>query len=187
MKIYIKNMVCNRCIMVVENELKSLGYQSVDVHLGSVTLNKSITEKEKEEIHSHLQKFGFELINDKQSKLIGKIKGLLIDLIYSSKHKGISENLSEYLTKNLHQDYSSLSNLYSKVEGTTIEKFFINLKIERVKELLLYDEISLKEIASILNYSSTAHLSNQFKKVTGLTPSHFKKLKEDKRKSIDEL
>ncbi|MEX2379447.1 MAG: AraC family transcriptional regulator [Vicingaceae bacterium] len=186
MKLYIKNMVCSRCKMVVKSELEKLGLQLLSVDLGEVETLSSIPAAQKEEIRERLKSFGFELIDDKKSKIIEKIKTLLIELIY---HKNIelNINISEYISQNLSFDYASLSNLFSEVEGTTIEKYFILQKIERVKELLMYDEMSLSEIAFLLNYSSVGYLSNQFKKVTGLTPSHFKQLKNKKRKQIEDL
>jgi AraC-like DNA-binding protein len=129
---------------------------------------------------------GFELIDDKKSRIIEKIKNTIIQLVHHQ-DSGLKNNLSEVLSSELHHDYNYLSNLFSEIEGTTIEKYFIAQKIERVKELLVYDQLSLSEIAFQLNYSSVAYLSNQFKKVTGLTPSHFKQIKENKRKPLDQL
>lgn len=186
MKIYIKNMVCNRCIMVVKNELEKLGFQPVNLALGEVELEKDIDDIEKSMIHNHLQTFGFELIDQKKSRIIEKIKNTIIELVHHQDND-IKTNLSAVLSSKLHHDYNYLSNLFSEVEGTTIEKYFIAQKIERVKELLVYDEWSLSEIALHLNYSSVAYLSNQFKKVTGLTPSHFKQIREEKRKPLDKV
>ncbi|MBK9292496.1 MAG: helix-turn-helix transcriptional regulator [Bacteroidetes bacterium] len=186
MKIYIKNMVCNRCILVVKNELERIGFKPTHLTLGEVELGREINDAEKETINNHLQTFGFELIDDKKSRLIGQIKSLIIELVHHQNSE-LKANLSDLLSGKLHHDYTYLSNLFSEVEGTTIEKYFIAQKIEKVKELLVYDELSLSEIAFQLNYSSVAHLSNQFKKVTGLTPSHFKNIKIDKRKPLDEV
>lgn len=186
MKIYIKNMVCNRCIMVVKSELEKLGFQPLNLTLGEVELEKKLSNKDKITIDNHLQDFGFELIDDKKSRLIGQIKSLIIELVHQQNSE-LKSNLSDYLGSKLHHDYTYLSNLFSEVEGTTIEKYFIAQKIEKVKELLVYDELSLSEIAFQLHYSSVAHLSSQFKKVTGLTPSHFKNIKTDKRKPLDEV
>lgn len=186
MKLYIKNMVCNRCIMVVKNELEKLGYEPANVSLGEVELNSELTDTEKQNLDDHLQTFGFELIDDRKSRLIGQIKSLIIELVHQQNNE-LKSNLSDYLSIKLHHDYTYLSNLFSEVEGTTIEKYFIAQKIEKVKELLVYDELSLSEIAFRLNYSSVAYLSNQFKKVTGLTPSHFRQIKENKRKPLDEV
>ena len=185
-KIYVKNMVCNRCIMVVENELKELGFTLNSVELGEVEFKNTLSETEKAKIANHFEKFGFEILDDATSRLIQKIKLVLIDLV-QNKNNDINLNLSDYLKSNLSQDYSKLSNLFSEIEGISIEKYFINLKIEKVKELIVYDELSLSEIADLLHYSSSAHLSNQFKKVTGFTPSYFKKMKGNKRTQLDKL
>jgi YesN/AraC family two-component response regulator len=133
-----------------------------------------------------LESLGFEIIDDKKSRIIEKIKNTIIDLVHHQDND-VKINLSDVLSDKLHHDYNYLSNLFSEVEGTTIEKYFIAQKVEKVKELLVYDELSLSEIANRLNYSSVAYLSNQFKKVTGLTPSHFKQIKEDKRKPLDKV
>jgi AraC-like DNA-binding protein len=186
LKIYLKNMVCNRCIMVVKNELEKLGFHAVSLTLGEVDLEKELNDSDKLTIKNHLQTFGFELIEDKKSRLIGKIKSSIIDLVHYQNNK-LNAKLSDYLLSKLPHDYSYISNLFSEVEGTTIEKYFIAQKIEKVKELLVYDELSLSEIAYQLNYSSVAYLSNQFKKVTGLTPTHFKNIKVNKRKPLDEV
>lgn len=179
-------MVCSRCKMVVKSELEKLGLQLLSVDLGEIETLSSISSTQKQEIAEHLKLFGFELIDDKKSKTIEKIKTLIIELIYH-KNNELNTNLSEYISKHVSSDYASLSNLFSEVEGTTIEKYFILQKIERVKELLMYDEMSLSEIAFLLNYSSVGYLSNQFKKITGSTPSHFKQLKNKKRKQIEDL
>jgi AraC-like DNA-binding protein len=172
--------------MVVENELRQLGYHPANIVLGEVEVEEALSQDDKERINTHLLKFGFELIDDKKSRLISQIKSLIIALVHEHDSE-LSMNLSDYLSQKLLQDYSHLSALFSDVEGTTIEKYFIAQKIEKVKELLVYDELSLSEIADRLNYSSVAYLSNQFKKVTGLTPGHFKKIKADKRKPLDEV
>ena len=178
-------MVCSRCKMVVKSELEKLGLQLLAVDLGEVEVTP-ISERQKSEIAEHLKGFGFELIDDKKSRLIDKIKTLIIELVHQQNAQ-LNTNLSDYLSKQLTQDYSSLRNLFSEVEDTTIEKYFINQKIEKVKELLLYDELTLNEIAFQMNYSSVAYLSNQFKKVTGFSPSHYKQLKDKKRKQIEDL
>lgn len=184
--LFIKNMVCNRCIMVVQNELAKLGLAAKDVKLGKVTLEKEPNAEEKADLEKAFAPLGFEIIDDKKSRLIENIKTIIIGLVHHQDSES-KTNLSEVLGSQLHHDYSYLSNLFSEVEGKTIEKYFIAQRIEKVKELLVYDELSLSEIAHRLNYSSVAYLSNQFKKVTGLSPSHFKKIKEDKRKPLDEL
>lgn len=183
-KLFIKNMVCNRCIMVVEEELKKFGLNPEKVILGEAELEKDPTPEQKEELEKALSNLGFELIDDKKSRIIEKIKNVIIDLVHHQESDN-KFNLSDVLSRKLNHDYNYLSNLFSEVEGTTIEKYFIAQKIEKVKELLVYDELSLSEIAFQLNYSSVAYLSNQFKKVTGLTPSHFKQIREEKRKSLD--
>ncbi|HQW25869.1 MAG TPA: AraC family transcriptional regulator [Saprospiraceae bacterium] len=186
MKLHIRNMVCNRCKMVVQSELETLGFKPLVVEMGEVTLDREISDGEKGKINEHLQQFGFALIDDKKSQLIEKVKTLIVGLV--QQHNGeLKTNLSDYLSLKLRHDYSTLTSLFSEVEGTTIEKYFIAQRIEKVKELLVYDEMTLSEIAYMLNYSSVAHLSNQFKKVTGLTPSHFKHIRDEKRKSLDEV
>lgn len=156
------------------------------VDLGEIELQESDISGVKQELREELQSLGFDLLDDKRSRTIEKIKNIITDLV-QNKSNQIEMNLSDYLVQELHQDYSSLSNLFSEVEGRTIEKYYINQKIEKVKELLVYDELTLNEIAYQLNYSSAAYLSSQFKKVTGLTPSHFKNLSTVRRKPLDEL
>ena len=184
--IFIKNMVCDRCIMVVQNELEKLGLDAKNIKLGEVILSKEITSLEKENLSKTLEPLGFEVIDDKKGRIIEKIKNIIIDLVHHQ-DSDVKTNLSDVLSDKLHHDYNYLSNMFSEVEGTTIEKYFIAQKVEKVKELLVYDELSLSEIENRLNYSSVAYLSNQFKKVTGLTPSHFKQIKEDKRKPLDKV
>lgn len=184
--LFVKNMVCNRCIIVVKNELEKLGIESGGVKLGEVALEKELTPQTREALEKAFVSLGFQLIDDKKSRIIEKIKNIIIELVHHQDNDGKS-NLSDILSRQLHHDYNYLSNLFSEVEGTTIEKYFIAQKVEKVKELLVYDELSLSEIAFRMNYSSVAYLSNQFKKVTGLTPSHFKQIREDKRKPLDEV
>lgn len=179
-------MVCNRCIIVMKNELEKLGLSAISIKLGEVIFEKNITVEEKEKLDEALLELGFQIIDDKKSRIIEKIKNTIIELVHHQENEA-KTNLSDILSTKLHHDYNYLSNLFSEVEGTTIEKYFIAQKIERVKELLVYDELSLSEIAFQLNYSSVAYLSNQFKKITGLTPSHFKQIKEEKRKPLDEV
>jgi AraC-like DNA-binding protein len=186
MKLYIKNMVCDRCKLVVRNELEKLGVHPLAVDLGEVELSKDLSETEKSKVTDILQQLGFSLINDIKSRLIEQIKTLIIELIHQ-KNSELKTNLSDFLSSKLNRDYGYLSNVFSEVEGRTIEKYFIAQKIEKVKELLVYDELSLSEIADLLNYSSVAYLSNQFKKVTGLTTSHFRKIKINKLKSLDQV
>jgi AraC-type DNA-binding domain-containing proteins len=186
MKLYIKNMVCDRCKLVVKNELEKLNIHPVSVELGEVLLENELSAEQKQIVGDTLHGLGFSLIDDKKSRLIEQIKTLIVELVHHQKYD-INTNLSDFLSSHLNHDYNYISNLYSEIEGTTIEKFFIAQKIEKVKELLVYDELSLSEIADMLNYSSVAYLSNQFKKVTGLTPSHFKNIKGDKRKPLDKV
>jgi AraC-like DNA-binding protein len=185
-KLYVKNMVCDRCKMVVKSELEKLGISPSNVELGEITLDKPLSDDQRYRIKNTLEPLGFELIDDKKSRLIEQIKTLIIELVHYN-NNDLKINLSDYLSDKLHHDYNYISNLFSEIEGTTIEKYFIAQKIEKVKELLVYDELSLSEIAFRLNYSSAAHLSNQFKKVTGLTPSHFKEVKTNKRKPLDKV
>lgn len=172
--------------MVVENVMRELNIDFSEVLMGEVVLNKKISEHKKQDLKEALEALGFELIRDRNSITIEKIKSIIIDLI-QNKNSELHTNLSDLLSSELNQDYSSLSNLFSEVEGTTIEKYFIAQKIEKVKELLVYDELTLTEIAFKLNYSSVAYLSNQFKRVTGLTPGNFKKIKKSKRKPLDKV
>lgn len=186
MKLYIKNMVCNRCIMVVKSELEKFGLHPVAVELGEVILEKDISDTEKDRLNKRMQSLGFEIIDDKKTRLIESIKKTIIDLVHSE--EGAPKmTFSEHLSERFHHDYSYLSKLFSEVQGVTIEQFLIAQKIERVKELLVYDELNLSEIAHKLDYSSVSHLSKQFKKVTGLTPTHFKQVKEKKRIPLDQL
>lgn len=186
MKLYIRNMVCNRCIMVVRNELERFGLHPLSVDLGEAEINDDINEEEKESLDESLKQYGFELISDKKSRWIEKIKTSVVELVYQ-KEEPLKTTLSSYISDKLNHDYSYLSNLFSEVQGVTIEQYYIAQRIERVKELLVYDELSLSEIANELNYSSVSHLSKQFKKVTGLTPTHFKNIREKRRKPLDDL
>jgi AraC-like DNA-binding protein len=179
-------MVCRRCIMAVRAELEKHDLKPLSVDLGEVELAVPIDQAQKELLSAGLNALGFELIDDKKSKVIEKIKNLIINLVHHDDNV-LKTNLSVYIAAEIGQDYSALSNLFSEVEGTTIEQYFIAQKIEKVKELLMYGELSLSEIAWQLNYSSVAHLSNQFKKMAGLSPTHFKQLKDRKRKQIEDL
>ncbi|WP_233209682.1 AraC family transcriptional regulator [Flavobacterium sp. 9] len=172
--------------MVVKSEFEKLGLHTISVELGEVELQDDITDSQKEILLKNLQALGFDFIDDKKSKTIEKIKNIIVDLVHH-KNNDLKINLSDYLVENLNQDYSTLSNLFSEIENTTIEKYFISQKIEKVKELLIYNEHSLSEIADMLNYSNVAHLSNQFKKITGFTPTYFKQLKDKKRIQIENL
>lgn len=185
-KLHIKNMVCSRCVMMVRSVLTDLGLDVCEVIMGEAVLNREITDEQKRKIIDAFLPLGFELIDDRRGRIIEKIKNVIIDLVHHQ-NSDLKSNLSDLLSDELHHDYGYLSNLFSEVEGTTIEKYFIAQKIEKVKELLVYDELTLSEIAHRLNYSSVAYLSNQFKKVTGLTPSHFKQIGKVKRKSLDKV
>lgn len=179
-------MVCSRCKLVVKSVFEHIGINPITVELGEVELPSEMNENQKSEILKNLRAVGFDLIDDKKSKTISTIKTLIIDLV-QNKNNDLKINLSNYLSQELHQDYNTLSNLFSEVENTTIEKYFIHQKIEKVKELIMYDELSLSEIAYSLNYSTVSHLSNQFKKVTGFSPTYFKHIKTIKRKQIEDL
>ncbi|HET6559559.1 MAG TPA: AraC family transcriptional regulator [Prolixibacteraceae bacterium] len=183
---FIKNMVCNRCIMVVQQVFEGLGYPPVRISLGEVETAQPVADNDLEKLREMLTGYGFELIDDTKSRLIEKIKNTIIQSIHHD-HEGMKMNYSDFIEKHLHRDYTYLSSLFSEVEGTTIEKYIIHQKIERVKELLVYGELTISEIADHMGYSNVAYLSNQFKKVTGLTPSHFKQVKENKRKPLDQV
>lgn len=172
--------------MAVKEILKKLGLHFIVVDLGEVEIMETLSDEQCEEMKMALLGSGFELMDDKRAILIEKIKQAIIEMVHHST-EGIKVNFSNYLSEKLDYDYTYLANLFSEVQGTTIEQFMISHKIERIKELLIYGELNISEIAWKLNYSSVAHLSNQFKKVTGLTPSHFKQLKNKRRKSIEEI
>ncbi len=188
MRLYIKNMVCDRCKTAVENALKQLDMTPVDVMLGMVDFAEdNVSEQQIALIEESLAALGFELIKDKKSRLIDKVKTAIVELLNNSE-QDIDVTLSVYLSDKTRHDYKYISQLFSSVEGITIEQYFIHHKIEKAKEFLVYDELSLTEISSRLGYSSLAHLSNQFKKVTGMTPSHFKSLRDSgSRKSLDKV
>jgi AraC-like DNA-binding protein len=171
--------------MVVKEELKKLGLHYI-VDMGVADIMENITTAQREQIRIGLLKSGLELMDDKKAVLIEKIKNVIVEMVHYTDELP-KTNFSDYLSEKLHYDYTYLANLFSEVQGTTIEKFIISHKIERVKELIIYDELNLTEIAWNMHYSSVAHLSNQFKKMTGLTPSHFKKLKNKRRKAIEDV
>lgn len=179
-------MVCLRCKMVVKEELTKLGIHFTTVELGEAEVVEDITAQQHDKIKAALLKSGLELMDDKKSILIQKIKNVIIESVHYSQEP-LTVNFSEYLSQKLNYDYTYLANLFSEVQGTTIEKFLIAHKIERVKELLVYNELNLTEISYRMHYSSVAHLSAQFKKVTGLTPSHFKQLKNKRRSMLDDM
>jgi AraC-like DNA-binding protein len=179
-------MVCIRCKMVVKAELEKLGLHYIFVELGEAEVMEKISVEQHDQFREGLLKSGLELMDDKKSVLIQQIKNVIIELEHYS-DEPLTVNFSDYLSQKLKHDYTYLANLFSEVQGTTIEKFLITHKIERVKELLVYDELNLTEIAYLMHYSSVAHLSSQFKKVTGLTPSHFKQLKDKRRSMLEDV
>jgi len=179
-------MVSNRCKIIVKSELTKLGLHYVMEGLGEVEIMESLSEEKQNQLNIALKKSGLALIEDKKSILIEKIKNIIVELVHYSEEQ-LKINFSDYLSEKLNYDYTYLANLFSENQGTTIEHFFISHKIERIKELLVYDELNITEIAYKLHYSSVAHLSNQFKKVTGLTPSHYKHLKLKKRKLLENV
>lgn len=179
-------MVSTRCQLVVKTELNKLGLHYTTVELGEAEVIENISQEQLEHLNVALKKTGLELMNDNKTILVEKIKTIIIELIHYSDEE-IKINLSDYLSEKLNHNYTYLSNLFSEVKGTTIEKFYLSHKIEKVKELLVYDELNLTEIAYKLHYSSVAHLSNQFKKMTGLTPSHFKNLRYKKRNALGDV
>ena len=179
-------MVCNRCKMVVQSELERLGLHPITVELGEVEIEEENLDNFQDPLNSSLSALGFELMTDKQDQIIEKIKTLIIELVHHHSNE-TKFNLSDYLAKELSQDYNTLSHLFSETEGRTIEKYFIAQKIEKVKELLIYNDLTLSEIAYQLNYSSVGHLSNQFKKVTGFTPTAFKNSGDKSRSQLDKL
>ena len=185
--LFIKHMVCDRCIRVVKDDIEQLGFKVMAIELGKVEVAGALSVLSKKKIEKVLRDGGFELINDKHQQWIEKVKTLLIEDIHQGPNKPETLNYSDYLARELGVNYAQLSKLFSTSEGITIEKYIILQKIERVKELLVYNERSLSEIAYDLGYSSVAHLSGQFKKVTGMTPTAFKKISPAKRKSLDQL
>ena len=179
-------MVCGRCEMAVTEVFVKMGLSIIKMQLGEVEITSDLDESQVQLLSKDLSLLGFELLDDKENKTVERIKNLIIDLVHYKKEQ-LKSNLSNYLAADLRQDYSILSKLFSEKEGATIEHYFIAQKSERAKELLIYNEMTLSEIAFQLNYSNVAHLSNQFKKTTGFTPTHFKQLKDKNRKQIDEL
>lgn len=186
MKIYVKYMVSLRCKMVVKEELRKLGLHFIVVDLGEIEIMEEMSDQQREELKTALLNSGLELMDDKRAVLIEKIRNVIVEMIHYADELP-KVNYSDYISEKLHYDYTYLSNLFSEVKGITIQQFIITHKIERVKELLLYDELNLTEISYRLQYSSVAHLSNQFKKVTGLTPSQYKHLKDRHRDPIEEI
>ena len=186
MKLYIKYMVSQRCKMIVEEELKKLGLRFIIVDLGMVEIMEDITFSQHEQLKRNLLKSGLELLDDKKSILIEKIKNVITEMIhYSDDLPKI--NYSDFISEKLNYDYTYLSNIFSEVKGITIQQFIIIHKIERVKELILYDELNLTEISYKLHYSSVSHLSKQFKKVTGLSPTYYKQLKQKRKNNLENM
>ncbi len=186
MKLYIKYMVSDRCKVAVRDTLKNLGLHFVMVDLGVVEIMENITPEKRALLQLGLSKAGLELMEDKKAILIEKIKNAIIQMVHHT-DEIIKVNFSDYLSEKLNHNYTYLANLFSEVQGITIEHFIISHKIERIKELIIYDELNITEIAWKMGYSSVAHLSGQFKKSTGLSPSHFKQLKVKRRNPIEEI
>ena len=179
-------MVSNRCKIVVKEILKEMNLHFILVDLGEVEIMENITLEQRELLKKELLESGLELMDDKKSILIEKIKTIIIQMIHHTE-EDIKINFSDYLSEKLHHNYNYLANLFSEVQGITIEHFIINHKVEKIKELMIYGELTITEIAYKMNYSSVAHLSTQFKKVTGLSPSHFKQLKDKRRNPLEEI
>jgi AraC-like DNA-binding protein len=179
-------MISARCKMLVRDALKALGLHFVIVDLGEVDVMENITTTQREQLRIALQDAGLELMEDKRAILLEKIKLTIIDVVHH-REEDTRINFSHYLAEKLQYDYTHLANIFSEASGTTIEQYMIAQKVERIKELITYDELNITEIAWKMNYSSVAHLSNQFKKVTGLSPSHFKKIKDNKRQTLEEV
>lgn len=187
MQLFIKNMVCDRCVMTVRQELEKQHLPYSSVQLGEVTLSEKPSDTQLENLRKSLQTLGFELLDDKKSALVSKIKTFLLQWVRNLLPDAANTKLSVALSEGLGRDYHYLSTLFSSIEGITIEKYVIAQRIEWAKELLVYDELTLSEIADKLGYSSVQHLSLQFKKVTGLTPTHFKQLRENIRRPLDQV
>lgn len=186
MRIFIQNMVSLRCKLMVKSELEKLSIPYTMVELGEVEITGQLSQKKHDMLKLALHESGLELMDDKKAVLIEKIKNVVVEMVHYADELPKS-NFSDYLSEKLNIDYTYLSNIFSQTKGITIEHYILLHKIEKVKELLIYDELSIKEIANKLNYSSSAHLSNQFKKVTGLTPTFFKGLKTFKRRGLEDL
>lgn len=186
MKIYVKNMACESCKILVKDALIELGIPIVKVELGEIETLDDVSDDEKKKLNNEIKKAGLELLEKKQGVLIEKIRKIMIDYVSNSDEKP-NLKFSVLLSQELNQSYTYLSNFFSEIEATTIEQYLIALKVERIKELIIYGEDNFSEIAYKLNYSSVAHLSTQFKKVTGLTPTHYKNLKENRRITIQNI
>ena len=186
MKLYVKNMACLSCKVFVKEALEELEIHTVKVELGEIETKEDLTKDDKEKLSKKIKKVGLEILENKQGLLIEKIRKVVVEYVYHTEEKIIT-NFSDYLSSKLNYSYTYLSNFFSEVEATTIEQYVIAMKIERIKELIMFEDFTLTEIAYKLHYSSVAHLSSQFKKVTGLTPSHFKALKKKRRIAIQNL
>ena len=180
-------MVCNRCVMVVRDELEKMGLEPLQVTLGEAEVKNDLKPDQKEALKGNLAALGFELLDDKKARLVEKIKNAVIEIIHYGEDLDNRLKFSKQIEQKVGVDYHQLTTLFSETEGTTIEKYIILQRIEKVKELLVYNELNLSEIAFKTGYSSVQHLSTQFKKITGLTPSHFKDIKDNKRKPLDEV
>lgn len=185
MKLYIRNMACQSCKVLVQEELEKMGAHPIKVELGEAEVKEKLSEKQQKQFAAQIKKAGLELVKSKEGVLADQIKAVIAEYVDNSSN--IKNNLSDYLSKKLNYDYSYLSSYFSAMQANTIEQFTINLKIEKAKEMLVLDDLTLTQIADKLNYSSVSHLSNQFKKVTGLAASHFKKLRSIRRKTIQDL
>lgn len=179
-------MVSLRCKIIVKQELEKLGLHYLNVDLGTVEIEENITDSQKEQLRKNLRVYGLDLLDDRRNIIIEKVKAVIIEMVHYSDELP-QMNYSDYISEKLGYDYTYLANTFSEVKGITIQQYIIINKIERVKELLMYGELNLTEISYKLHYSSVAHLSNQFKKVTGLTPTHFKKMKKKRLKNIEDL
>jgi AraC-like DNA-binding protein len=186
MKIYVRNMACESCKVVVKEALKELDILTIKVEMGEIETKEDISDEEKKKLNGKIKKVGLELLEKKQGVLIEKIRKVMVDYVYNSDEKP-NIKFSVLLSEELNHSYTYLANFFSEVEVTTIEQYIIALKIERIKELIIFEEHTFSEIANKLHYSSVAHLSAQFKKVTGLTPTHFKNLKEKRRIAIQNI
>ncbi|MBP0902244.1 helix-turn-helix domain-containing protein [Mariniflexile gromovii] len=181
----VKNMVCNRCIKVVKEELIKNNINFSHVDLGTIYFKEDILEVEKEKLKTILEKEGFELVEDKEAVIVENIKSIIVQIIHHGKEKPSFQNFSEFISSEINMDYSQLSKLFSEIKGNTIEHYIIEQRIERAKELIVYNELNLSQISYELNYSSPQHLSRQFKQITGLTPSEFKNIRT--RKKLDTI
>lgn len=186
MKLYVKNMACLSCKVFVKDALLEMDIHSVKVELGEIETKEEVSDEEKQQLNKLIKKVGLELLESKHGILIEKIRKIIVDYVYHSEEKEII-NFSDLLSQKLNYSYSYLANFFSEVQATTIEQYVIAMKIERIKELIIFGEDTLTEIADKMHYSSVAHLSAQFKKVTGLTPSHFRELKKKRRIAIQDL